>query len=712
MKGKHLLVLLVALSIVFGCTEGGREVAMEKKSTWPLMIFQPIKADTNGITLYLEDLLLEKDSILDVGTTFGFSDDWTPGMDSFHITVEHTFPYGGTLYFKTPRGRIDYPILFNTPDKNESHFSESPLMWPESFSGDTVHLASIDDTVYPFVFWNNVRLLGRRYRPNVYSVVIPDTAKKMERSYLRVWSWRQNVWGHDLVVPLEYGKVITSGGQLDRKDQEAQRMYFVLVDRFNNGSPENDAQVRDDRLTAKTNYFGGDIKGVTQKIAEGYFDSLNINAIWLSPITQNPEGAYQEYPEPRRWYSGYHGYWPIRSSVVDHRFGSDKDMRELVKAAHEHGISILLDYVCNHIHKEHPMYQAHPEYATQLDLPDGTKNIRIWDDQRLTTWFDDFLPSLDLSNPEVIELQSDSALFWLKEYGIDGFRHDATKHVPDVFWKTLTRKIKDSVILKENRPVYQIGETYGDPELISSYITNGQLDAQFDFNLFFTVRDELAKENGDLNAVADKLEESLRFYGFRNSMGYISGNHDQPRFTAYASGALKFGENEREAGFERQIEIEDSTALLKMAQLIAFNNAIPGVPVIYYGDEIGMTGAGDPDNRRPMRFKEWTPKEKKLYETIKEINKLRSEQIALVYGDLELIHRADKSLVIKRKYFDQEILFLLNIGDSPLDLEIPVKDVDQWTGSTPSFNNARIQSGGEASIRITIPEHSFDFIIK
>lgn len=711
MKANYLPIILIALSIITGCGQKD-QYNKEGKSQWPLMIFQPIKADTSGITLYLDDLLLEKDSILDVGSTFGFSDNWTPGMDSFHITVEHSFPYGGTLYFTTPRGRIDYPILFNTPDKNEAHFSDRALMWPESFSGDTVHLESIDDTVYPFVFWNNVRLLGKRYRPNVYSVIIPDSAKQMERSYLRIWSWRQNVWGHDLVVPLEYGKVITDGQQLDRKDQEAQRMYFVLVDRFNNGSTVNDAQVVDDRLTEKTNYFGGDIKGVTKKIADGYFDSLNINSIWLSPITQNPEGAYQEFPEPRRWYSGYHGYWPIRSSIVDHRFGTSEELRELVNTAHEHGISILLDYVCNHVHQEHPLYQANPEYATQLDLPDGNKNIRLWDEQRLTTWFDDFLPSLDLSNPEVIVLQSDSALFWIKEYGIDGFRHDATKHVPEVFWKTLTRKIKDSVILKEKRPVYQIGETYGDPELISRYIANGQLDAQFDFNLFFTVRDELAKEDGDLNVVTDKLKESLRFYGFRNSMGYISGNHDQPRFTAYASGALKFGENERQAGFERHIGIVDSIAFDKMAQLIAFNNAIPGIPVIYYGDEIGMTGAGDPDNRRPMRFDGWTTREQKLYNDIKEINKLRAEQVALVYGDLEILYRTEHVLVISRKYFDQEILFVLNIGYSTEEFEVPVNDPGQWKESSPHFKHANIEGGSDGTIGIIVPAHSFDYIIK
>jgi glycosidase len=543
-------------------------------------------------------------------------------------------------------------------------------------------------------------------------VIVPKQAAGFQRSYLRIFSWNDSSWGHELKVPLSGKKVITDGKSLDRRDPEAQRMYFVLVDRFKNGDPGNDQPVEDDRLTEKTNFHGGDIKGITQQIERGYFDSLNINAIWLSPITQNPLVAYREYPEPRRWYSGYHGYWPIRSGKVDHRFGSENDLRELIETAHEHGISILLDYVCNHVHEDHPVIRNHPEYATEFDLPDGSKNIRLWDDQRLTTWFDDFLPSLDLSNPEVIRLQSDSALFWLQEFGIDGFRHDATKHIPEIFWQTLTRKIKDSIILTENRPVYQIGETYGKPELISRYIDNGLLDAQFDFNLFFMVRDQLAKTDGSLEEVAKTLLESLRYYGFSNSMGYISGNHDQPRFTAYASGALLFNENERLAGFERDVQIKDSVALDKMAQLIAFNNAIPGVPVLFYGDEIGLTGAGDPDNRRPMRFDSWSNKEMELWQTIQKIQRIRASEMPLIYGDTEILLASKNSLVIKRKYFDQEILFCLNSSDAPLEITIPINQLEEWHKAKPLIGNASMMESVSKSTSIIVPSNSFDFVKK
>ena len=156
----------------------------------------------------------------------------------------------------------------------------------------------------------------------------------------------------------------------------------------------------------------------------------------------------------------------------------------MITTAHENNKNVLLDYVANHVHLEHPVYQQHPEWATDLYLPDSTLNTEKWDEYRLTTWFDTHLPTLDLENPLVYEAMSDSALYWFENFEIDGFRHDATKHIPEVFWRTLTRKLKQRVMIPENRSIYQIGETYGNAELIGSYVNSGQMDAQFDFNFF------------------------------------------------------------------------------------------------------------------------------------------------------------------------------------------------------------------------------------
>ena len=185
---------------------------------------------------------------------------------------------------------------------------------------------------------------------------------------------------------------------------------------------------------------------------------------------------------------GYHGYWPISSSRVDRRFGDEALLKRLIDTAHAHGINVLLDYVANHVHQEHPLLVQHPDWITTLDLPDGRKNIRIWDEHRLTTWFDTFMPSLDLERPEVYQTMSDSALFWLEKFPLDGFRHDATKHIPEVFWRTLTRKIKERIVGPQGRSIYQIGETFGSRQLIGSYVGSGMIDAQFDFNFYFDAR--------------------------------------------------------------------------------------------------------------------------------------------------------------------------------------------------------------------------------
>ena len=148
-----------------------------------------------------------------------------------------------------------------------------------------------------------------------------------------------------------------------------------------------------------------------------------------------------------------------------------------------HLVHILIDHVANHVHQEHPVYQNNKDWATSLYLEDGRMNTELWDEQRLTTWFDSFLPTLDFSKKEVVEAMTDSALFWFENYDIDGFRHDATKHVQIDFWRTLTRKINERVAIPEQRSIYQVGETYGSPELINSYVKSGLLDGQFDFNL-------------------------------------------------------------------------------------------------------------------------------------------------------------------------------------------------------------------------------------
>jgi glycosidase len=484
-------------------------------------------------------------------------------------------------------------------------------------------------------------------------------------------------------------------------------MYFLMVDRFSNGRTDNDFPEDHPEIHPKANHFGGDLAGILQKLHAGYFDSMGINTIWLSPIVQNAEGAFGAYPDPFTRFSSYHGYWPVSFNKVDYRYGSEEELKALVAEAHRRDMNVLLDFVANHVHENHPFYQANPDVATNLYLPDGSLNTERWDDHRLTTWFDVFMPTLDLERQEVAEMLSDSAIFWLKNYQIDGFRHDATKHIPHSFWRTLTRKVKDQVVLAEDRPILQIGETYGSPELISSYINSGELDAQFDFNLYDDLVATFARPETPMTRLAGSLEKSLSYYGQHHLMGNMTGNQDRARFMAYADGSLRFDEDAKYIGWTKNIAVRDTLAYKKMHSLLAFLMTSPGIPVIYYGDEIGMTGAGDPDNRRMMRFDTLGEKESSTRTITSGLAKWRGASLALMLGQSLVLHADEHTLATARIYFNEAVVTVFNKSDSPKTIQVPTLGRDF---STPRlFAGSKVESSPEG-LSILLPPQSFEII--
>lgn len=577
-----------------------------------------------------------------------------------------------------------------------------PHLVTKSYQSNSIILSSSIAPTNIYCFIDNQRI-DAQYKNNEILINIPLEASTKKSALIRCFAEAKGGKSNNIIIPLNNGKVVEKGIELTRHDYRSQIMYFTLIDRFNNGNKSIDSPVDDDRLKPLTNYMGGDLEGITEKIKSGYFDSLNINSLWLSPITQNPYDAYQEYIDPQYFYSGYHGYWPISSSKVDHRFGDDESLQQLVDVAHEHEINVLLDYVTNHVHEEHPLYKEHPEYATNLILSDSSYNLRLWDEQRLTTWFDMFMPSLDFSNPDVIDVQVDSTIYWLKKFGLDGYRHDATKHIPREFWIELTKQLKQDVSIPEGRSIYQIGETYGSRDLISSYISSGMLDAQFDFNLYFDAREVFAKEDQSFERLWSSFEESLTYYGYHSMMGNITGNHDQARFVSLASGDVRFDEDQKIAGFNRNISVTNKIGYDKHRMLVGFVMSIPGVPVIYYGDEIAMAGGGDPDSRRMMRFENLTEEEEKTKRLTQQLTKLRREEMPLIYGTTELIKVDKDKLVFKRSYFEKTCYFLFNKSEDATEILI-----DNAGQLYSRLNQANIQQGTDA--RISLQGYSFDIL--
>ena len=453
-------------------------------------------------------------------------------------------------------------------------------------------------------------------------------------------------------------------------------IYSLMIDRFSDGNKKINKPIIHDSLFAKANYMGGDFQGIINKINEGYFDSLGINTLWISPVNDNPDQAYKESPAPHRWYSGYHGYWPISSYDVEDQFGTMKKLKELISTAHKHKIKVLLDFVANHVHQDHPIFKQHPDWFGNLILPDGRKNLRLWDEQRLTTWFEPYLPKFNfVGSKQVIDFMTSNAVWWLKQTNADGFRQDAVKHITNEFWRELTKKNKKEIEPDRRISIFQIGETFGSYELINSYVNNGQLSAQFNFNLYDTALPTFLDKKTSFQVLDSELKKSFLVYGENNLMGNIMDSHDKNRFMAFADGDLDISQwSASEVGWNNPPAVDNPANYNKAKLYYAYMNTIPGLPVIYYGSEFGMSGASDPDNRRMMRFgSELSKNERNMLEDVRKIINTRKNHPALRYGDfLTLI--ADESIYAYiRSDMNERILIALNKNENSrkLILEVP-----------------------------------------
>lgn len=456
-------------------------------------------------------------------------------------------------------------------------------------------------------------------------------------------------------------------------------LYFAFTDRFHNGDPANDQPVTGvEGLAARANYMGGDWAGLRQKIEEGYFKRLGVTALWISPVQKNAEGAWGDALPPHRKFTSYHGYWPIAAREPNQRFGTMDELKALVRTAHKHGLKVLADFVSNHVHQDHHYFKEHPEWFGTMFLDDGTSNIRKFDEHPLTTWFDDFMPDFDYDkNPDALAAVVDDALWWIREAGFDGFRHDATKHVSHAFWRSLTRAIRREIEIPNNTHFYQVGESIVGREKLMEYVNPGELDGQFDFPLFWDMRSAFASESIGFDQLNKTLTGLLRYYGPWALNSAFVGNHDFARFMAFAEGDLTSGDDkiERELGWERDLKVTKQSSYAKIRNAFTFVLTLPQVPMIYYGDEIGMTGAGDPDNRRPMRFgQEVTPAEQEVFDHVANLTGARRAHRALREGDLTPLLAETDVYVYLRSTFDERLVVAFNRSNTEIKKKVRMPD--------------------------------------
>ena len=445
---------------------------------------------------------------------------------------------------------------------------------------------------------------------------------------------------------------------------EGANLYFLVTDRFNNGDLKNDVNFnRTEKAAVLRGFEGGDLRGIIQKIDEGYFKKLGINAIWMTPIVEQIHGATDE--GTGKTY-GFHGYWAKDWTVLDPNFGTEKDLKVLVEKAHNQGIRIVLDAVINHtgpttnLDETYPMTWVRTEPQCKYDnfenttactlvanLPDiltesnekaGLPTLleKKWRkegryEKEMSELNEFFVKTRYPRAPKyyIMKWLSD----YVREFGIDGYRVDTVKHTNEDVWKDF-KKVCDQAfaefklnnpdkVLDKNTPFFTVGEVYGygisGKQLYNfgdrkvNYFQNG-----FTSLINFDFKGDANKPYEELFSSYDKiLHQDL---AGKTVMNYASSHDDSWPFDK-----------------DRKKTYETATKLL----------LTPGISQIYYGDETGrkltVTGAeGDANLRSKMNWKDVknNPETQKLLEYWQKLGQFRRNHPAVGAGYHQMISKS------------------------------------------------------------------------
>ncbi|WP_296818587.1 alpha-amylase family glycosyl hydrolase [Brevundimonas sp.] len=432
---------------------------------------------------------------------------------------------------------------------------------------------------------------------------------------------------------------------------EDEVIYFVLPDRFENGSTENDeGGLTGDRLTTgfdpthKGFYHGGDLQGLIQRL--DYIQSLGATAIWLGPIYRNRpvQGP------PGQESAGYHGYWITDFLDVDPHFGTQEDLRAFVDAAHARGMRVYLDIITNHTADvitypecpsgcnyrsvaDYPYSRSvdgepindgflgdqvrtaenfarltDPSWAYTPTIPAGMEDVKnpAWLNDPIyyhnrgnsawwgeSTTYGDFagLDDLMTENPRVVDGFIDIFGWWIDEFGIDGFRIDTAKHVNPEFWQAFVPAMQARAAARGIPNFYVFGEVY---DLEAAGLARQTRIAGLPYVLDFAFQETTA----DVIARGEATERLARLFdmdvlyegGAEQAMRMPTflGNHDMGRFARFVR--------------EGRPEASEDEVLNRVILAHALMMFARGVPVIYYGDEQGFVGDGNDQDAREDMF--------------------------------------------------------------------------------------------------------------
>ena len=446
-------------------------------------------------------------------------------------------------------------------------------------------------------------------------------------------------------------------------------IYLIMPDRFADGDVSNDRLADSpgtfDRSKPRA-YHGGDLKGIQDHL--DYMRELGVTTLWLTPIVQNDRLSPQDY----------HGYGAVDEYAVNEHFGTLQDLQTLVASAHEMGLKVILDFVPNHVGPKHPWAENPPE----PDWFHGTKDhhlVATGDFQYLADphapprywrnvvdgWFANTLPDLNQENPDVAQYFIQNALWWAEETGIDGYRLDTFPYVSRKFWSEWHEALREAF-----PRMTTVGEVFNSDTKITSFFDGGRkqfdgidsgVTTVFDYPLYF-VLNQVAFGDAPTAKLVDVLADD-HLYPRPEWLVPFVDNHDVTRI-ASSKGATT-----------RKVELAFSILL-----------TLRGIPELYYGDEIAMTGGADPDNRRdfPGGFPGdphdaflkagRTPVQQEMFSHIQELLRLRKESSALREGKLWNIQWDQTSYAFARVSSQEEILVVFNCGDASRSLEVSFAD--------------------------------------
>jgi glycosidase len=457
-------------------------------------------------------------------------------------------------------------------------------------------------------------------------------------------------------------------------------LYQVMIDRF----------YADDGLALAPpptpgSRAGGTLAGVEATLESGYFEELGVTALWLSPVYVNPD-------EPRlgtdgHMYEGYHGYWIARDREVEPRIGGEDGLRSLIDRAHARGIAVILDVVPNHVYETHELVATEREHGWFNEHPSecvcGTASCP-WSMYMQDCWFASYLPDIRLEHPDAMNYAIGELLWWLDNYPIDGMRIDAVPMMPRAASLRIAHEVRRFSAPGRDRLL--LGEVFtgAGPAGVAGlrqYLGPDGLDSVFDFPTMWAIRAILAERSAGFTSLDALLDyEAEQLAGSGAVLGRMLGNHDVVRFATAVVGDAS-GDPWTHPPAQPEGDSEAERAALDMVALaLTLQLTLPGMPVLYYGDELGLAGGTDPDNRRVMpAIDSLSPARLALLERARTLGQLRRCAPALRSTARQTLYVGEDTYAYARtaEQAGSPVLVLLSRADEPRTITLPGSDLIQ-----------------------------------